>query len=553
MLKDEALAQQILEVVKTLQEAVPELYQLAANRNYTKFNALSNDFNALLFTLEKTITPFEKDSPIFSDIRKGLIQNTAVSFQRIQGFFKTRSERLFTKLEFELLPLLDELYLYLYYACLIQDDPQKLSEFNKNEWKILRSNRYIEEAKNTGEYKYLVSILVIAYNQLDYTKMCIEAILKHTPPDLNYELILLNHGSNDGTREYFESIGCTKQIDLAFNGIGRVMGLRTVEGKYMCGISNDIVVGPHYLENMLKCMESDSSIMWVVPTTPNVSNLQTIPCSYQNMQEMEKFAKENNVCDPYRWEQRVRLCNPIVLSRTKDMLSSTGIGGIPLYLQQYGFGDDITSLLIRRAGGKCMLAKDAFCHHFGSVTLKHETDYMTQQHIMNNRIKIAEAYGIDPWGNGFCFDPVLFSILPCDKQGDVLILGINCGLGSDPLKVRESIKEQVRNLQVTIDNITTQYNVLEDLKSVSDNAIYLPPTASLFANFPHSGYDYIIVEENIPSIQKIKELEKLKRHLKPEGFLAIRNSNLPAAFLEDCLLQKEDWHIWKKDLTKQSQ
>ena len=48
----------------------------------------------------------------------------------------------------------------------------------------------------------LVSIIIPCFNAVEYTKQCMESVLIHT--NVNYELILINNGSTDGTKEYFE-------------------------------------------------------------------------------------------------------------------------------------------------------------------------------------------------------------------------------------------------------------------------------------------------------------------------------------------------------------
>ena len=50
-----------------------------------------------------------------------------------------------------------------------------------------------------------VTILVIAYNRLEKTKRCVTSILEHTD-GVNYELLLIDNGSEDGTLEYFQSV-----------------------------------------------------------------------------------------------------------------------------------------------------------------------------------------------------------------------------------------------------------------------------------------------------------------------------------------------------------
>ena len=43
-----------------------------------------------------------------------------------------------------------------------------------------------------------VSIVLAAFNALEYTRTCLESIIKYT--SVPYELILVNNGSSDGTK-----------------------------------------------------------------------------------------------------------------------------------------------------------------------------------------------------------------------------------------------------------------------------------------------------------------------------------------------------------------
>ena len=50
----------------------------------------------------------------------------------------------------------------------------------------------------------LASIIILCCNELEYTRQCLESVLRWTRPP--YELILVDNGSTDGTLEYLRSI-----------------------------------------------------------------------------------------------------------------------------------------------------------------------------------------------------------------------------------------------------------------------------------------------------------------------------------------------------------
>ena len=86
------------------------------------------------------------------------------------------------------------------------------------------------------EYPYEVSIVLLGYNKLEYTKCAAESILAHTDFSRgNVELIVLNNGSDDGTREYFEQLPHAKVMNLRYNILGTFAYTHVVAGKYFLG------------------------------------------------------------------------------------------------------------------------------------------------------------------------------------------------------------------------------------------------------------------------------------------------------------------------------
>ncbi len=139
----------------------------------------------------------------------------------------------------------------------------------------------------------LVSIYVLAYNNLEkYTKKCIESILKYSS-DVDYELILVDNGSTDGTYKYFESINYDKKkiIKITKNvGIGYyAMDIfKETKGKYISIVCNDVIVTKNWISNLIKCAESDPKIGMATPVSDFISNLQSVDLDYTNLDDMQK-------------------------------------------------------------------------------------------------------------------------------------------------------------------------------------------------------------------------------------------------------------------------
>lgn len=533
---EEQIVIQILELLETMQAACQELYTGAEQGDAAGFDRLCGDLTLGLTNILEAVEAVETSG---AKKLRPACQSILDSVRRVKGLFRSDRGMCLRKIEFELLPLLQEAYASYYFFQYIADHPEHLPEYQAHEQTRLYRNEYIDEALERGTFKYELSIYVLAYNKLDYTKMCVESLLANLPANLNYELILVNHGSSDGTKEYFESIHPDKQLDIAVNGGGAGAVYRILEGEFVLMISNDVVVTPHAIENMLACIRSDPEIAAIVPTTPNISNLQTIPAAYSTLEELREFASKNNRLDPFRWEQRVRLCNPIQMIRTRYSCSSKGLCVIGMLhtahpVHATSFPDDRTSLLWRRHGYKLILEKDAYCHHFGSVTLKDEIQqYNEQKYYTEGRREFLKAYGVDPWGTGFCFDPVFMDRIVGDERGHAEVLGINCGLGSSALKIKEQIKEYCRNADCRLTFFTDDAAYLADLRGIGDSAEEISSIEGLKQALPGQALSYIVWEVPFLPQYEFETLAKLLLGgLAPDGKLLLKLSEQNQTFIQ---------------------
>lgn len=558
MLQDQKLAENIFNLMNTIIEGLElSIDYLHDNKYYLVSTLLSdcqNGYDSLL-SFKKELAAQESDCNFAA-----ALDSCLVSLYRIVALLKTDLQKAAQKIEFELLPLTEEMRGLFYYWMMVHPDPEKIKQYYATEQSMLFYNRYLAESQRTGIYPYELSIRVIGYNKLKYTKMCIDSLLSHLPKKISYELIFINHGSSDGTKEYFESKHPDKQMDIEINGKLAAASLRIVQGRYLITISNDIIITEQVLNHMYACLNSDPQIGWAVPTTPNTSNLQSIPLEYNNIEKLHEAAKNNNIQDPFRWEQRVRLVNPIQIY-SMETYFKLAIPGDFKFAGIKAFPDDKMSAIFRRNGYKMMLLKDSFCHHFGQISLKEELNQPACNDIYSQgRIKFKEIYGIDPWDYSMCYERKLFKYLPCIHDGHVSILGLNCGLGSNPLKIKEQIKEFCHNKNVTIYNYTDDKSFLQDLKGVSDYAKWGESIEYLIDKPIY--YDYIIFERNIEHYSNYKEIiKKLFSSLNSGGWIMVRTSTieiqnwLKKHFKKQIIIQESQdlgitpisfWYLWTK-------
>ncbi len=95
-----------------------------------------------------------------------------------------------------------------------------------------------------------VSVIIVNYNTRQMTSECIESVFEKTR-DLVFEIILVDNGSRDGSKEFFEKDNRIKYIYSDKNlGFGRAnnLGYKYAKGKYIFLLNSDTIL----LNNALK-------------------------------------------------------------------------------------------------------------------------------------------------------------------------------------------------------------------------------------------------------------------------------------------------------------
>ncbi|MEA4902167.1 glycosyltransferase family 2 protein [Desulfitobacterium sp.] len=373
----------------------------------------------------------------------------------------------------------------------------------------------------------LVSIYVIGYKNLEkYTKTCVECILEYTT-NIDYELILIDNGSYDGTLEYFKSIAYSKKkIIKITKNLGAFFasnaGIKIARGRFIVGVANDIYVTKNWLENLLKCALSDERIGMVVPMSDNVSNHQSIDLNFTDFEDMQKKAAEFNISNPQKWHERLRLINPIVLF-SKVCLDMIG-------MQDYGFfhdfADDDLAFRVRRAGYKAILCKDVFIHHAGNTTKDPE---VSRKSLEQGRIAFKEKYyGIDAWDDVNNFESSMMSLITLKRNhGDFVpnVLGVDVRCGTPLLEAKNTLREKgIFNTRLSA--FTTKAKYWLDLKTICDGKAEVDRVDYILDYFEHEKFDYVIVGQPLNAYNHpfllVGHLLKL---LNPDGELLVKLAN----------------------------
>ncbi|MDI6785907.1 MAG: glycosyltransferase [bacterium] len=115
--------------------------------------------------------------------------------------------------------------------------------------------------KNLRNRTVKLSIVIATYNRLNYLEKCINSIIKKKI-DVNYEVIVVDSGSNDGTLEFLESYSEIRVIKDNLRGPVKAYnkGFKVAKGEYIFWVNDDIIILNDSINKMLKFLEENPDI-----------------------------------------------------------------------------------------------------------------------------------------------------------------------------------------------------------------------------------------------------------------------------------------------------
>lgn len=255
---------------------------------------------------------------------------------------------------------------------------------------------YDEVLKNKIEYKkspkYLVSIVILTYNQLDDTKICMESLFKHTT-DVNFELIFVDNGSTkDDTKLYLESLKKEhKNIKTIYNeenlgfACANNQGIEISEGEYVLLLNNDVILTDGWLSKMLNVAESDSNIGMVAPCTNHASGRQvvTFAGTEEDDAEIQKFSKTTLLKNAGKWISVGRVIGFCMLIK-REILFRVGV--LDEMFGPGGYEDYDYCMRVKHEGYNIVVAMDTFIFHIGGKG--YSSNDMDYTHLRSKNIEL---------------------------------------------------------------------------------------------------------------------------------------------------------------------
>lgn len=241
------------------------------------------------------------------------------------------------------------------------------------------------------------SIVVLTYNNLDYTQQCLDSIYAKTVYP-NYEVIVVDNASTDGTPEYLQSFAATHpNVRVVLNGenrgfsAGNNQGVEASSGEYIVFLNNDTVVTSGWLSGLISHLR-DPGVGAVGPVTNFAGNESRIAVDYSDISGLDDFARR------YTQAHAGESFEIGVLALFCMVVRRTVIDDVGLLDERFNVGmyeDDDFSLRMRQKGYHILCAENVYIHHWGSASFSQLAAERYQQLHLENRLKFEEKWGTE--------------------------------------------------------------------------------------------------------------------------------------------------------------
>ncbi|MFJ5964372.1 glycosyltransferase [Bacillus sp. NPDC093026] len=350
------------------------------------------------------------------------------------------------------------------------------------------------------------SIVMLTYNELHLTKKCIDSIKQHTPSE-QYELIIVDNASTDGTKEYIRELEDVIVIENEENqgfAKGCNQGAKRATGDSILFLNNDTMVTENWLPPLIEALFDSDRIGMVGPVSNYVSGPQMVQPSYTDVDQLPSFAKEYTAARKGQRTYVHRLVGFCLLVK-RELIEDVG-----LFDERFVYGsfeDDDLCLRSLLKGYQLQIVHDSFVHHHGHATFHANQDTNISTLFAENRHRFLEKWGLDL--NLITPHPYFASMLPKDAKN---VLDVGCGAGATGLELLN--RQPVDMYGVEVDS----------LKAKIANAYYREVTQAAADEYPWSEkenfFDAILFSDVLEHISDPwQTISQAYASLKPGGVI----------------------------------
>lgn len=246
-------------------------------------------------------------------------------------------------------------------------------------------------------YHPFTEIITVVYNQLKYTEAMLNSLYRNTDPK-KFRLIVIDSGSDKKTKDFLKKYkfeAPNMELIITNKNIGWCRGLNLgfkqlkSDSDYVLWCNNDVLFESDWLEKMIAHFKG--SVGAVGPSSNYVLGRQWAHYNWGHYEEEAPWLI--GFCLMFRRE---------IINIVGDVDERFGLGGSEEWDYQIRMNQD--------CGMGSVIARDIYCHHFGSKTLWNQAGGTSDGY--NEYIKEKDKVLREKWG-----DQVIDAfVLPRQKQ-----------------------------------------------------------------------------------------------------------------------------------------
>ncbi len=386
---------------------------------------------------------------------------------------------------------------------------------NEEDQEIIRSV-IVDFKHNNSVSVRRVSFIILSYNTLDYTQMCIQSI-RSSCLEGCYEIVVVDNASEDGSVEWLrqqEDIVLVENSENAGFPAGCNQGIDKADpSNDIFLLNNDTLMLDNSLYMLRMGLYEKECFGAAGAVTNYAANKQILYDEGKSIEDYYRFAHGNNIPrnNPYELKSMLIMFAMLIKREVYEKIGKLD--------ERYGLGnyeDNDYGMRMLDAGYQNVLCWNCFIYHYGSKSFDKNTNLYSR--IMGeNRQKFREKWGFDPrYYINSRID--LINLINATEEDNISVLEVGCGLGDTLSKIKYSFpNSEVHGIEL-VERVAELGAKKLDIKCGNIESMELGE---------NDVYDYIIfgdVLEHLTDPARI--IRKMRNHLKDGGCIITSIPNI---------------------------